>query len=637
MPHADRRIRRSLGLLAVLGLSAVPLACGFDTNGSLPVLAGGAAGSGGTAGAGGVGGTGGSGGDGGAGGSVMCTPGATRACYSGPSGTQGVGICKAGTEVCGDNGMEWGSCEGQVVPAAAEDCTQPEDEDCNGEANEAAVCICQPGQPASCDTGLEGICAAGMGTCSADGKAVESCTELNKPKFEDCATVEDEDCDGTTITCTGTVESGFTPTGKNSDPMDDAIYDVEFAPDGGYVIAGTVDADLGADLFGFDTAVGSVYVAKVGADGQMQWAKTYPATTVGVARGVAVSDAGDIVVVGEFIGTMNFGGGDLSASGDNWGDIFVLKLNAAGEHVWSKRFGANNVQSAQDVDFDGAGNLYVTGWATSDNVNLGGNSLDPNMEDVFLASYDSAGNHRWSRVMGGGGNQRARHLTVTKDGNVALVGETDGNANIGGGNMNGAGGRDIIVGMYEGGNGNHMWSKLFGLSGDQFQGNIAAAPNGNVLITGRFADKVNFGSSEMTAVGATDVYVAELAANGNHVNSRRFGITGTSRGAGIAVDGAGHVIVTGHFDGSVDFGSGTLTTGDGNDVFVVKLAAANWAPIWTKTFGGTGAQTAWAAAVDGTGDVIVGGSFESQIAFGAPLGTITSSGGADLFGVRLAP
>ncbi|WP_232379500.1 hypothetical protein [Polyangium fumosum] len=641
MPHADRRIRRSLGLLAVLGLSAAPLACGLDTYGSKPVNPGGAAGSGGTAGAGGMGGAGASGGMGGTGGTggEPCTAGETRACYSGPAGTEGIGKCKAGTQFCADDGSEFGPCEAQVVPAAAEDCNVAGDEDCNGEADAMdKVCICAPGADVECDLpDLEGTCAVGKGTCSSDGKTIEGCMQVTFPAFDDCTTATDEDCDGTAIAmCTGTVKQGFTPPGKNSDPLDDGVYDVALTPDGGYVVAGVVDAALGQDLFVFSASQGSAYVAKVGADGNMQWAKTFSAD-VALARGVTVSSAGQITVVGEYSGSINFGG-DALQSQDL--DIFIATFDGAGAHVWSKRFGTTSAQSAQDVDVDAAGNLFVTGWVTDDSVSLGGNNLVPDDEDIFLASYDSTGNHLWSKIFASNGNERGRRLTVTKDGNVAILGETyESGVDLGGGQMNGAGGRDFVVAMYNGSNGNHIWSKLFGSGGDQFHGNIAAAPNGNVLLTGRFTGSLNFGGGSMMAsAGNTDLYVAELAAsNGNHVNSKRYGITGTSRGAGIAADGAGNVIVTGHFDNSIDFGAGTITTSNGYDVFVAKLAPSNWAPLWTKTFGGNGTQTAWAAAIDGKGDVILGGSFEQQIVFGNPLGTVTSSGGADLFGVRLAP
>ena len=59
-----------------------------------------------------------------------CTVGETRTCYGGPDGTQGVGVCRSGTQVCNVGG--WSSCTGQVTPTP-EPCEANEiDEDCNG-------------------------------------------------------------------------------------------------------------------------------------------------------------------------------------------------------------------------------------------------------------------------------------------------------------------------------------------------------------------------------------------------------------------------------------------------------------------------------------------------------------------------
>jgi hypothetical protein len=73
---------------------------------------------------------------------IDCLPGATRPCYPGPPGTHGVGACKSGVETC--NGAGFGACEGAVVPAAAEDCRTPEDDNCDGRSDdcpEAAVAL----------------------------------------------------------------------------------------------------------------------------------------------------------------------------------------------------------------------------------------------------------------------------------------------------------------------------------------------------------------------------------------------------------------------------------------------------------------------------------------------------------------
>lgn len=58
-----------------------------------------------------------------------CTNGASRACYTGPVGTQGVGRCRGGMQSC-SSGM-WGTCSGQTLPAT-EVCGNGIDEDCSG-------------------------------------------------------------------------------------------------------------------------------------------------------------------------------------------------------------------------------------------------------------------------------------------------------------------------------------------------------------------------------------------------------------------------------------------------------------------------------------------------------------------------
>jgi len=59
-----------------------------------------------------------------------CAPGDTAECYHGPSGTKGVGPCKAGIAVCAESGY-WGPCDGEVLPKP-EICGNGIDEDCNG-------------------------------------------------------------------------------------------------------------------------------------------------------------------------------------------------------------------------------------------------------------------------------------------------------------------------------------------------------------------------------------------------------------------------------------------------------------------------------------------------------------------------
>ncbi|HOZ52898.1 MAG TPA: choice-of-anchor D domain-containing protein, partial [Chitinophagaceae bacterium] len=68
--------------------------------------------------------------------SNLIYPGITRSCYSGPSGTAGVGVCHAGTQTCQTN-SSWGPCNGEVFPTA-EVCNGLDD-DCDGQVDEGII------------------------------------------------------------------------------------------------------------------------------------------------------------------------------------------------------------------------------------------------------------------------------------------------------------------------------------------------------------------------------------------------------------------------------------------------------------------------------------------------------------------
>ena len=63
---------------------------------------------------------------------IECTPGETRECFEGPTGSKGVGICVAGIATCVIDGTDWSECVGQVLPAP-EICGDGIDQNCDGE------------------------------------------------------------------------------------------------------------------------------------------------------------------------------------------------------------------------------------------------------------------------------------------------------------------------------------------------------------------------------------------------------------------------------------------------------------------------------------------------------------------------
>jgi hypothetical protein len=117
-----------------------------------------------------------------------CNNGQTQPCYPGPAGTQGQGICKAGTQTC--SGGAWGTCTGQVLPAT-ELCNNADD-DCNGTVDNG-----NPESGATCATGQAGACSAGLTSCQT---GVKVCVPTVTPS--------PEVCDGVDNNCNGTADDG---------------------------------------------------------------------------------------------------------------------------------------------------------------------------------------------------------------------------------------------------------------------------------------------------------------------------------------------------------------------------------------------------------------------------------------------
>ncbi len=119
--------------------------------------------------------------------------GVTQSCYSGPLGTEGVGLCESGVQTC-TAGVFGGACVGEVVPAGIETCDN-RDEDCDAQIDEAAAGgpLVQSCYSGTVGTAGDGECVAGSQSCTFG--VFGSCQGEVVDQIEICGDGLDSDCD----------------------------------------------------------------------------------------------------------------------------------------------------------------------------------------------------------------------------------------------------------------------------------------------------------------------------------------------------------------------------------------------------------------------------------------------------------
>jgi hypothetical protein len=563
-----------------------------------------------------------------------CVPNTTATCYTGTVGTQNVGDCKGGMKTCNGQGTGYGPCIGEVVPQT-ETCALPGDEDCDGMANESGtMCVCLPNSTNTCYSGPMGTqdvgeCKAGTQTCNALGTAYGPCMgEVVPAASENCVTVGDDDCDG--IVNEGCNANLFKTIGS---VLDDDIYDIAVDSLGNIIVVGAFSGmvDFGGGPFVTPNNNSDIFVAKYDSTGAHLWSKQYGATGIDRAHSVAVDAAGTIVVTGVFQSTVDFGGGPFTGVGGTH-DIFLLALAADGGYLISRAFGGFGGDEGSSVTFDSAGNAIVAGHMTG-TIDFGGGPLtSAGGDDAFVAKFSNLGLHLWSRRVGDPLAQNFKDVAVNAAGDVYLTGSFSGTVDFGGGPVTSSQSDGVLVKYSSAGN--YIWARTFSATGNQNGNGVTVDSLGNPIVVGYAQSSVDFGLGTVTTAGGGDMFVAKYNANNIPQWAKVFGDATNQTAWTVDTDLQNNVVIAGTITGSADLGGGLLTSAGGNDMFAAKFSPAG-AHTWSRRAGDLLEQQARAITTDAANNVYVVGRYQGTVDFGT--GNVTSAGGYDGFIVKYAP
>jgi PKD repeat protein len=380
------------------------------------------------------------------------------------------------------------------------------------------------------------------------------------------------------------------------------------------------------------------FLVKYGSTGNVLWAKSWGGPSEDLLDGLAVDANGDVIATGRFSGTASFGGLPLIANG-SVDMVVAKFNGADGTPAWqAKNFGGAYDDAASAVATDGQNNVYFTGYFRG-STSFGGATLSVPFDtdlDVFLVKLNSAGVHQWSKNFTNSGNDRGYGIAADTNGNVAITGSFSNTIDFGGGPLTSANGMtDVFVARFST-TGTLQWARNFGAP-DGSEGGYGTAmdASGNVFIAAYAVKPVDFGGGTLSALGASDAIVAKYSAtSGAHMWSRRLGGSGNDYAYSVAVDGSGNVFVAGAYEDVGSFGGPSPLTAAGlSDAFVTKYGPTG-SFLWQKSLGGTDDDLARSIGMS-AGYPVTTGYFYASGSFNGT--TLTSGGTADAFVVRIAP
>lgn len=308
----------------------------------------------------------------------------------------------------------------------------------------------------------------------------------------------------------------------------DIFNNAALTSDSGYILVGLTDS-MGA---GND----DVYVVRTNAAGDTLWTAAYGGTTIESGQSVSETADGGFIIAGRTKPTT------VSKY-----DIYVIKINATGDLLWSKSFG-----TAED-DYG----YSIIETADSGYIIAGGTEINLLTPDIFLIRLNSSGDTLWTKIYHSPGWDIVYSIVESMDGGFILTGYTD---------FSGFGSSDILLYKTDS-NGNILWSNAYGNSFHNYGWMVQQSADGGFVIAASSAD----------STGYYDFAFLKTDSTGNTEISKVYQCPGSNNQISSIVQKP---------DGGYVLGGFTYNSVTFNNGYLISLDSMG-DPVWSKTYGST--------------------------------------------------
>ena len=412
--------------------------------------------------------------------------------------------------------------------------------------------------------------------------------------------------------------------------------------------SGLNDFDPGAGVYNLSaTSSTAVFISKLDSTGTFIWAKKLGGNYSNNinANSIAADIYGNVFATGYFKATADFdpGTGTYNLTSNGGQDVFISALNYSGNFLWAKQIGGYGDDAANSIAADLAGNVYTIG-SFKDTVDFDSGPSTFNLtaaafSSIFISKLNVGGNFMWAKQITATSNIYEPHISLDGAGNLFLNASFIDTCDVDPGpgtfyltSLNRS--LDVFVSRLDT-SGGLIWAKQLGGSKGEMANSATVDAAGNVYTIGYFNGTADFdpgaGVFNLTAIGYC-CFTSQINSSGNFVWANSAGRSAGIYSQSMATDPSGNVLITGSFNGTVDFdpGAGAVNlsaSGPDKDIFIYKAdASGNFQ--WVKQLTGISDDNVNAMAVDSSGNTYITGYFSGPIDFDPGAGSfiLTPSG-----------
>lgn len=388
------------------------------------------------------------------------------------------------------------------------------------------------------------------------------------------------------------------------------------------------------------------------------WANSNGNTSASYGTSVATDSENNVYVIGTFEGTLDLdpGAGVANVISNGGQDIFIQKLDPAGNLIWVKSIGGSMNDFGWQICVDNNENILIAG-SFNDVVDFDPNAGIENHTaaaflDAFILKLTNDGTFQWVAAFGSVSADVAFVLATNTNNEVIaggiFKGTVDFDPGVGVNNQTSTGSASDAYLLKLDADGLFMWVNLTsGASYEEYR-SIAVDDNDNIYAQGVYQGTVDFdpgaGVVNETSAGLEDSFIQKFNNDGTLAWAKVFGGTGSVFGICSDIDGSGNVYTSGYFTGTADLdpgvGTANVSTNLGAfdwNIFIQKLdVLGNF--VWGKMIASpSGGEQPADIVVNDAGDVFLTGYCGQTTDFDPGAGTynLTSAGSYDFFLLQL--